>query len=69
MQGTFADLIPESPFKGGELLRNVPLFPRTYVLDGTAQTANINSMFGERRYKACAGAPWRAGPAHAKAPG
>ena len=27
MQGTFRNFVPESPYRGGELLQNIPLFP------------------------------------------
>ncbi len=61
LQGTFADQVPETPFRGAPLLQNVPLFPsianhevsgryrpnEQYLLDGAVQTANINSMFGD----------------------
>lgn len=61
LQGTFGEQIPESPFAGGALLQNAPLFPsvanhevsgrfrpnETYVLNGISRTATINSMFGD----------------------
>jgi ketosteroid isomerase-like protein len=61
MQGTFHDFVPESPYRGGALLQNVPLFPaianhevsgrfrpnETYMVNGAMQTATINSMFND----------------------
>ena len=61
LQGTFARQVPESPFSGGELLQNVPLFPSVanhevsgryrpneqYIVNGATRTATINSMFGD----------------------
>jgi hypothetical protein len=61
LQGTFGDQVPESPFRGGALLQNVPFFPsvanhevsgryrpnETYLLNGNLETATINSMFGD----------------------
>lgn len=61
MQGTFGQRVPESPFKGGELMQNVPLFPSIanhevsgrfrpnaeYMINGNVRTANINSMFND----------------------
>lgn len=61
IQGRFSEQVPSSPYRGGRLIQNAPLFPsvanhevsgryrpnETYVLNGSTVTANINSMFGD----------------------
>lgn len=51
LQGTFGDQVPASPWKGGEIMQNVPLFPSigNHETSGRFRPTevNINTMFGD----------------------
>lgn len=61
MQGNFKEFVPSSPFSGGELLQNVPMFPsvanhevsgrfrpnQSVIINNKDAAANINFMFSD----------------------
>lgn len=61
MQGNFGEFVPNSPYIGGEIMQNTPLFPavanhevsgrfrpnEVVEVNGVPTTININGMFGD----------------------